>query len=162
MNDPSPVTTHWRITVDDLTGPEITALLTRHRAEMAGNSPACSMHALDLTALRDPAVTVWGAWSGTRLAGCGALRTLDPAHGEIKSMRTADGFTGRGVGAAVLAHLIAQARRRGYRRLSLETGASAFFAPARRLYRRHGFTECGPFAEYVLDPHSRFFTLMLT
>ncbi|MGW4631182.1 GNAT family N-acetyltransferase [Nocardia sp. NPDC004415] len=159
MSDPA--TTHWRITIDDLTGPEITDLLTRHRAQMADNSPACSMHALDLTGLRDPAVTVWSAWSGTSLVGCGALRELAAAHGEIKSMRTAAGHTGRGVGAAILAHLVATARQRGYRRVSLETGSSAFFAPARRLYRRHGFAECGPFAEYVLDPNSRFFTLEL-
>ncbi|WP_278264003.1 GNAT family N-acetyltransferase [Nocardia sp. AG03] len=159
MSDPA--TTPWLITTDDLTGPEITELLTRHRAQMADNSPACSMHALDLTALRDPAVTVWSVWSGTSLAGCGALRELDPAHGEIKSMRTADGYTGRGVGAAVLDHLVATARQRGYGRLSLETGSSEFYAPARRLYLRHGFRECGPFGDYAPDPFSRFFTLDL-
>ncbi|WP_336081718.1 GNAT family N-acetyltransferase [Nocardia sp. SSK8] len=158
---PGPATAPWRIIADDLTGPAITALLTRHRAQLADNSPACGMHALDLSALRDPTVTVWSAWSGTDLVGCGALREIDPAHGEIKSMRTADGYTGRGVGAAVLAHLVGTARQRGYRRLSLETGSGEFFAPARRLYRRHGFTECGPFAEYLPDPFSRFYTLEL-
>ncbi|MGW5451101.1 GNAT family N-acetyltransferase [Nocardia sp. NPDC003979] len=149
------------LAVDDLTGEQITALLTEHHTEMAGNSPACSMHALDLTGLRDPAVTVWSAWSGPVLVGCGALKELDPEHGEIKSMRTAAGFTGRGVAAAVLAQLIAEAERRGYRRLSLETGTSEFFAPARRLYLRHGFVECEPFADYTLDPYSQFFTLEL-
>jgi len=150
-----------RVTVDDLSGAPIRDLLTGHHTEMAANSPADSMHALDLAALRDPAVTVWSAWVGDELAGCGALKELDPGHGEIKSMRTADGFTGRGVAAGVLAGIVAEARRRGYARLSLETGSHEFFAPARRLYLRHGFTECGPFADYVLDPHSQFFTLAL-
>ncbi|MFC4126727.1 GNAT family N-acetyltransferase [Nocardia rhizosphaerae] len=150
-----------RVVVDDLDGAAIRALLTGHHSEMAANSPACSMHALDLTALRDPAVTVWSAWAGAELAGCGALKQLDPRHGEVKSMRTADGFTGRGIAAAVLDAIVTEARTRGYLRLSLETGSDDFFAPARRLYLRHGFTECGPFAGYVLDPYSQFFTLAL-
>lgn len=150
-----------RVMVDDLSGTPIRDLLTGHHTEMAANSPADSMHALDLAALRDRAVTVWSAWAGDELAGCGALKELDARHGEIKSMRTADGFTGRGVAASVLAAIVAQARQRGYTRLSLETGSNEFFAPARRLYLRHGFTECAPFAEYVLDPHSQFFTLAL-
>ncbi|WP_280299977.1 GNAT family N-acetyltransferase [Nocardia neocaledoniensis] len=147
-----------RVTVDDLAGAAIRDLLAGHHTEMAANSPACSMHALDLTALRDPAITVWSAWLGDDLAGCGALKELDAGHGEVKSMRTAEGFTGRGVAATVLAAIVAEARARGYTRLSLETGAEDFFAPARRLYLRHGFVECGPFADYVLDPYSRFFT----
>ncbi|MET9213933.1 MULTISPECIES: GNAT family N-acetyltransferase [unclassified Nocardia] len=150
-----------RVTVDDLSDAPIRDLLTGHHTEMAANSPADSMHALDLAALRDPAVTVWSAWAGAELAGCGALKELDAGHGEIKSMRTADGFTGRGVAARVLADIVAAARRRGYTRLSLETGSNAYFAPARRLYLRHGFTECAPFADYVLDPHSQYFTLAL-
>ncbi|MDO3649046.1 GNAT family N-acetyltransferase [Nocardia mangyaensis] len=150
-----------RIDVDDLTGARIIALLTQHHADMAATSPAESMHALDLTALRDPAVTVWSAWLGADLAGCAALKELDTRHAEIKSMRTADGFTGRGVAAALLGHLVTAARDRGYRRLSLETGAEDYFAPARRLYLRHGFTECPPFGAYVPDPLSQFFTLAL-
>ncbi|TCJ89548.1 GNAT family N-acetyltransferase [Nocardia alba] len=150
-----------RVVADDLSGAAIAALLAAHHAEMADTSPAESMHALDLTALRDPAVTVWSAWTGDDLLGCGALKELDAEHAEIKSMRTADGHTGRGVAAAVLAHLVAVGRERGYRRLSLETGAEDFFAPARRLYLRHGFTECGPFGDYSADPLSRFFTLRL-
>ncbi|MFD3745099.1 GNAT family N-acetyltransferase [Nocardia sp. NPDC058633] len=150
-----------RVVADDLSGAEVRALLAAHHAEMADTSPAESMHALDLTALRDPAVTVWSAWSGDDLVGCAALKELDAGHAEIKSMRTAEGHTGRGVAAAVLAHLVAVARARGYRRLSLETGAEDYFAPARRLYLRYGFTECAPFATYTPDPLSRFFTLAL-
>ncbi|MFD4428544.1 GNAT family N-acetyltransferase [Nocardia sp. NPDC058497] len=163
MSDAQSVTSTQavRVTVDDLTGAPIRDLLTGHHTEMAANSPACSMHALDLTALRDPAVTVWSAWAGDELAGCGALKELDQRHGEIKSMRTADGFTGRGVAATVLVHIVDEARRRGYTRLSLETGSQEYFAPARRLYLRHGFTECEPFAGYVLDPYSQFFTRTL-
>lgn len=159
----NPITPVGRLTVvaDDLSGAQVLALLAAHHAEMADTSPAESMHALDLTALRDPAVTVWSAWSGDDLAGCGALKELDHEHAEIKSMRTADGHTGRGVAAAVLAHLGAVAHERRYRRLSLETGAEDYFAPARRLYLRHGFTECGPFGGYSPDPLSRFFTLRL-
>ncbi len=156
---PAATVNQLRVVVDDLTGTEIQALLAAHHAEMADTTPACSMHALDLTALRDPAVTVWSAWSGDDLVGCGALKELDAEHAEIKSMRTAEGHTGRGVAAAVLAHLVAAARERGYRRLSLETGAEDFFAPARRLYLRHGFTACGPFGTYTEDPLSRYFTL---
>ncbi|MFD3507082.1 GNAT family N-acetyltransferase [Nocardia sp. NPDC058666] len=150
-----------RVTPDDLSGPQIRALLAAHHAEMSAASPAESMHALDLTALRDPAITVWSAWSGDDLVGCGAMKELDPEHAEIKSMRTAADHTGRGVAATVLTHLVAVARERGYRRLSLETGTEDLFAPARRLYLRHGFTECGPFGSYRLDPLSQFFTLDL-
>ncbi|MFI5498836.1 GNAT family N-acetyltransferase [Nocardia asteroides] len=163
MPDPAPLAPApaLRVVVDDLSGSAIRDLLTGHHREMAANSPACSMHALDLDALRAPAVTVWSAWAGTELAGCGALTELDADHGEIKSMRTAQGHTGRGVAAAVLAGIVDEARRRGYARLSLETGSAAYFAPAHRLYLRHGFVECEPFAGYVPDPHSRFFTRVL-
>ncbi|MFD3460640.1 GNAT family N-acetyltransferase [Nocardia fluminea] len=160
-DNPTAAVDQLRVVTDDLAGAEIRALLAAHHAEMADTTPACSMHALDLTALRDPAVTVWSAWSGDDLVGCGALKELDREHAEIKSMRTADGHTGRGVAAAVLDHLVAAARERGYRRLSLETGAEDFFAPARRLYLRHGFTECCPFGSYDADPLSRYFTLAL-
>ncbi|MEV6276118.1 GNAT family N-acetyltransferase [Nocardia sp. NPDC051832] len=149
------------ITVDDLAGPEIAALLTQHLADMYANSPEDSVHALDLDKLRKPEITFWAARDGDALVGCTALKELDPTHGEIKSMRTADGHTGRGIAAALLAHLIAEARARGYTRLSLETGTADFFAPAVRLYQRHGFDFCGPFADYTADPHSYFMTLEL-
>ncbi|WP_410869674.1 GNAT family N-acetyltransferase [Nocardia sp. A7] len=158
-DNPTAAVDQLRVVADDLAGAQIRALLAAHHAEMADTTPACSMHALDLDALRDPAVTVWSVWSGDDLVGCGALKELDAEHAEIKSMRTAGGHTGRGVAATLLTHLVAVARERGYRRLSLETGAEDFFAPARRLYLRHGFTACEPFGTYSPDPLSRFFTL---
>ena len=150
-----------RIVVDDLAGPEVAALLGEHLAEMRAVSPPESTHALDLDGLRRPEVTFWTVWDGADLLGCGALLELDPAHGEIKSMRTASAHHGRGVGAALVVHVVAEARRRGYRRLSLETGASAHFAPARRLYARHGFVPCPPFGDYPDDPHSAHMELVL-
>jgi putative acetyltransferase len=147
---------------DDLTGIEIMGLLAQHLTQMGEQSPAESVHALDVAALRGPDVTFWSAWSGDHLAGCAALKRLDAGHAEIKSMRTADDFRGRGVGAVVLAHLLDTANERGYARISLETGSNEPFAPARRLYARHGFVECAPFADYVLDPWSVFMTLELS
>lgn len=147
---------------DDLTGPAVVALLEQHLAEMGSQSPACSVHALDVAALRGDDVTFWSAWSGDELAGCAALKRLDATHVEIKSMRTADAFRRQGVGPVVLQHLLREARARGYARMSLETGSNPPFAAARRLYARHGFVECAPFADYVLDPWSTFMTLELT
>jgi len=150
-----------RIIEDDLTGAEITALLERHFASMFDHSPPESCHVLPVDGLRAPGITLWSIWDGSAIAGCGALKAIDDAHGEIKSMRTADAFLGRGVGAAMLAHIVAEAKARGYRRLSLETGTPAVFRPARRLYARHGFVECAPFGDYVVDPWSVFMTLEL-
>ncbi|MGV9719498.1 GNAT family N-acetyltransferase [Nocardia beijingensis] len=150
-----------RIVVDDLTGPEIAALLTEHLAEMAAHSPAQSMHALDLATLRRPGITFWTAWEGAGLAGCAALKRLDEDHAEIKSMRTAATHQRRGVASTLLRHVLAEATERGYRRLSLETGAGDFFRPARRLYAAHGFVRCAPFGDYRHDPHSVFLTRAL-
>ncbi|MFJ4649910.1 GNAT family N-acetyltransferase [Nocardia sp. NPDC088792] len=150
-----------RIVLDDLTGADVIALLETHLAEMYDNSPEESVHALDLDRLRKPEITFWSVWDGDELAGCGALKELDPQHGEIKSMRTAAARQGRGVAALLLAHIIETARARGYERLHLETGAQEFFLPAVRLYERHGFTHCGPFADYTADPNSVFMTLPL-
>ncbi|WP_157110566.1 GNAT family N-acetyltransferase [Nocardia anaemiae] len=161
LPNPTAPATALRIVVDDLSGPEVAALLTQHLAEMFDNSPEDSVHALDLDALRRPNVTFWSAWEDDELAGCGALKQLDPSHGEIKSMRTASDRTGRGIASALLKHLISEARARDYQRLSLETGASEYFAPAQRLYARHGFEICAPFADYVEDPHSVFMTRTL-
>jgi putative acetyltransferase len=150
-----------RIEIDDLSGTDVAELLAEHLADMHATSPACSVHALDLDALRAPSVTVWTARDGDVLLGCGALKELDRRHGELKSMRTAAAARGRGVGGAVLRHLLDVARERGYARVSLETGAQPFFAPAHRLYARHGFVACEPFGDYVLDPSSVFMTLEL-
>jgi putative acetyltransferase len=146
------------ITLDDLSGPEVAALLAEHLDEMRAVSPPESKHALDLDALRGPDITFWTVWDDSNhdgvLLGFGALRELDPAHGEIKSMRTASAYQGLGVGGALVRHVVAEARRRGYRRLSLETGSAEHFAPARRLYARHGFVPCAPFGDYREDRHS--------
>jgi len=146
------------IRVDDLRGPEIAQLLREHLRDLARHSPAESMHALDLAALRKPGITFWCAWQGAELMGCGALKRLDASHGEIKSMRTAAPHLRKGVAAAILGRILEEAGRRGYRRLSLETGAGAAFAPAQALYARFGFQPCGPFADYVPDPYSVFMT----
>jgi putative acetyltransferase len=143
---------------DDLTRPEVHRLLADHLADMHATSPAESVHALDLTGLRRPDVTMWTLWDDGALLGCAALRELSPDAGEIKSMRTVAEARGRGLGRLLLEHVIAEAQGRGYRRLSLETGAEDFFAPARRLYARHRFTECPPFGDYTLDPHSVYMT----
>ncbi len=148
--------------VDDLTGPDIAAFLAEHIADMRSVSPPESKHALDLDGLRQPEITFWSAWHDGKLVGCCALKQLEPRHGEVKSMRVARERRGRGLGSALVAHVIAEARSRRYARLSLETGAMPFFEPARRLYRRHGFQDCGPFGAYKLDPNSVFMTLTLT
>ncbi|HLH56263.1 MAG TPA: GNAT family N-acetyltransferase [Verrucomicrobiae bacterium] len=146
------------IRVDDLKGPEIAALLTEHLQCMARISPPESRHALNLEQLRRPEITFWTVWDGPHLAGCGALKQIDPAHGEVKSMRTAATYLRKGVASLLLNHIMSEARRRGYRRLSLETGSMSYFQPAHRLYLKAGFKECEPFTGYKLDPNSRFFT----
>ena len=142
--------------------PEVSELLREHLRSLAQHSPPESMHALDLESLRQPAITFWSVWDGGALMGCGALKELDSGHGEIKSMRTAAKYLRRGVALRLLQHILDEAQRRAYRRLSLETGSMAAFAPARRLYAACGFTECAPFADYVPDPHSVFMTKQLT
>ena len=141
---------------DNLTRPEVHQLLQQHLQSMALHSPPESIHALDIDALRQPGITFWMAWEGTALLGCGALKELDAQHAEIKSMRTASAHLRKGAANALLAHIIDEAKRRGYQRLSLETGSAAAFEPAHRLYAASGFTECGPFAGYTADPYSIF------
>ncbi len=146
--------TNYAICEDDLAGPEIRALLTFHLSEMHRHSPEESVHAMPIARLRGPDVTFWSLWDDGALAGCGALKQLDAGHGELKSMRTDPAFLRRGVGEAILLHLIAEGQRRGYARLSLETGRPAPFAAAQALYRKHGFEECPPFADYREDAFS--------
>ena len=141
--------------------PEVAALLREHLLDMHRHTPPESIHALDLDALRAPGISFWCMWAGDDLMGCGALKELDPGHGEIKSMRTARDFMRQGVARRMLGHILAEARRRGYRRLSLETGSMAAFAPAQRLYAESGFRRCGPFADYIDDPNSVYMTLEL-
>ncbi|MFC5065624.1 GNAT family N-acetyltransferase [Actinomycetospora atypica] len=150
-----------RIVVDDLSGPEIARFLTEHLAHMREVSPPGSVHALDLDALRRPDVTFWSVYDADELVGCAALKRHDATHGEIKSMRTHPGRRRSGVGALLLEHVLAAAKAMNLTRLSLETGATDHFAPARALYARYGFEPCGPFADYTDDPHSVYLTRTL-
>ena len=150
-----------QIKLDDLTGPEIRALLEEHLRSMYELSPPESVHALDLDGLRRPDVTFWTVWAGGELLGCGALRELTARHGEIKSMRTALAHRRKGAAKAVLRHIIDEAGRRNYERLSLETGAMKAFEPAQKLYASFGFAFCPPFGDYVQDPNSVFMTMRL-
>lgn len=146
------------IKIDDLSGPEVAELVMEHLQSMALQSPPESMHALGLESLRKPEITFWSAWEGDELVGCGALKELDGQHGEIKSMRTSSSYRRKGIAKRVLQHIIEEARRRGYQRLSLETGSMDAFEPARRLYASFGFQYCEPFSDYLEDPNSVFMT----
>ena len=149
------------IELDDLSRPEIAELLKEHMAHMFLVTPRESVHALPIEGLRSPDITFWSVWENGELLGCGALKELDPQHGEIKSMRTASAHLRKGVARAVVRHIIAEAKRRGYGRLSLETGSMAAFEPARQLYATFGFIYCEPFGDYVNDPNSVFMTMEL-
>lgn len=144
----------YRIIEDDLTGPAIAALLQLHLDEMHQWSPPESVHAMPIERLRQPDVTFFSAWDGERLAACGAIKHLAGDHGELKSMRADPDYRGKGAGKAILRQLLDEAAKRGYCRVSLETGRPDPFLPARRLYESHGFTECPPFADYSEDPFS--------
>ena len=150
-----------KIVVDDLTGQEIADFLDRHIQDMKSVSPPESKHALDIEGLRSQDITFWTVYENHLLAGCGALKELDATHGEIKSMRTAPDFRGRGIATGLLRHIVTVSRDRGYHRLSLETGSMAYFKPARQLYLKHGFELCRPFAGYREDPNSVFMSLSL-
>ena len=146
---------------DDLSGDQTRALLALHLAGMRGYTPACHVHALDLSGLRSPDVTVWTAWQGSSIAGIAALKRLDDQAGEIKSMRTHPDHLRKGVAAALLDHIIGQARLRGYRRLSLETGSGPAFEPALSLYRRRGFVDGAAFGDYERSTFNQFLHLDL-
>jgi len=144
--------------LDDLSGQPTRALIARHLQGMRASSPPESVHALEVDALREPGVSFWSVWLEDEIAGCGALKQLDAHRGELKSMRVADAFLGRGVGKALLQHLIREAQALGLSSLWLETGSSPPFIPALRLYERAGFVRCGPFEGYTDDPFSVFMT----
>jgi len=146
---------------DDLTSPEMADLITVHAAAMLAASPPESCHFLPIDGLRQPSVSVWSLWEDDALLGCGALKELGDGTGEIKSMHTREVIRGRGLGRRMLEHILAEARRRGYTALYLETGSMDAFLPARRLYEAYGFSYCGPFGNYTDDPHSTFMTLRL-
>jgi putative acetyltransferase len=140
---------------DPLVG-DVRELLEEHLRDMFATSPPESVHALDPVALTDPAISFFAARENGVLLGVGALR-VGPDEGELKSMRTTAVARGRGVATAMLEHLVDLAQQRGLPVVRLETGVEDYFAPARRLYERHGFTPCAPFADYVLDPNSVFY-----
>ncbi|WP_423603892.1 GNAT family N-acetyltransferase [Sphingomonas sp. MS122] len=144
-----------------LDDPQVIGLLDLHAGGMLANSPPGTCHFLDLSGLRTPDITFLSAWEGEMLLGIGAIKQLDDATGEIKSMRTAEAALGRGVGTAVLRHIIELARERGYTALKLETGTGPAFDAAHTLYARHGFVPCPPFADYQATDFNRFFVLAL-
>jgi putative acetyltransferase len=145
----------------DLDDPRVRALLEQHVTSARAATAPGSAHALDLEGLKAPEIRFWAAWDEDTLLGVGALKRLSNDHGEIKSMHTVPAYRRRGVGSAIILHIIDVARAMGMSRLSLETGFWKFFAPARELYKRHGFVECAPFGEYVSDPNSVFMCLDL-
>jgi putative acetyltransferase len=149
------------ISVDDLTGPEIAAFLAEHIEDMRSVSPPESKHALDLDALRVPDITFWSVTDAGLIVGCGALKRLDAAHAELKSMRTASAVKRRGIASLLLGHIITEAAAMGFTRLSLETGSAPFFEPARRLYGKFSFLFCEPFSDYIPDPNSVFMEKIL-
>jgi len=151
----------YRIREDDLAGHEVAELLKLHLAWAHTYSPACKVHALPIEKLREPGVTFFAAWDGEHLAAVGALKRIDDRRAEIKSMRAAPAYRGKGAGDAILRHLIAEARARGYAWLGLETGRPAAFQPARSLYRKLGFSECPAFGDYQDDGFSLCMGLLL-
>lgn len=150
-----------RIVSGGLSDPRVLDLLRTHLITARAATAPGSAHALDLTGLQSPDITFWTVWEDSTLLGCGALKRLSADHGEVKSMHTAQAMRNRGVGSAMLRHIIAEARAGGMLRLSLETGSWEYFQPARALYKRHGFLECAPFGDYAPDPNSVFMSLDL-
>lgn len=144
------------IKIDDLTGTAVEKLLMDHLQSMALHSPPESRHALDLDRLRKEDITFWSAWEGNDLVGCCALKELNSQHGEIKSMKTSSLHLRKGIAKQLLQHIIEEAKRRGYQRLSLETGSMDVFKPARSLYTSMGFQYSKPFSKYIADPNSVF------
>lgn len=149
------------IRLDDLSDSRIVKFLEEHLQDMRSVSPPESKHALDLHGLKDSAVTFWSMWDGPDLLACGALKHLDDAHAELKSMRVTSARRGQGVASILLTHMLEAAARGDYHRVSLETGSMSFFEPARALYRSFGFKDCAPFADYGEDPNSVFMSLEL-
>ncbi|MCP3924715.1 MAG: GNAT family N-acetyltransferase [Desulfobacterales bacterium] len=150
-----------KIIIDDLKKIKVFRLLEEHLHGMAENSPAESMHALDVKSLRKPEITFWTGWENDELLGCCALKEIDPVHAEIKSMRTSSKHLRKGVAKKLLKHILLEAESRGYKRLSLETGSTETFEAARILYTDFGFSNCKPFADYNIDNHSVFMTKIL-
>lgn len=147
-----------RIQPGGLDDPRVVELLRHHVVTARAEAPPCSAHALDVGGLKAPEISFWSIWRGETLVGVGAWKRISPDHGEVKSMHVVQAGRGGGVGATILRHIMADAKAKGVARLSLETGVSDYFKPAVALYRRHGFVECPPFADYAPDPNSIFMT----
>jgi putative acetyltransferase len=150
-----------QIEIDDVSRPEVLALLEEHLRNMHELTPPEYVFAFDASKLRAPGVTLWTAWEDGALLGCAALKELSPTQGEVKSMRTPANRRRSGAGRALLNHILQVARERGYRELFLETGCQPAFIPAQTLYRTVGFRECGPFGDYAENGNSVFMTLPL-
>lgn len=146
------------IVADDLSSPQIAEFLREHVRQMRSSGPLDSDHSIDIDRMREPGITLWSVWDGETVVGCGAIKHLDPCHAELKSMRTAPARKRTGIASRLLEHILTEAKRMGYTRLSLETGAAEFFSPARKLYEKYGFEYCEPFAAYKPDPNSVFMT----
>ena len=140
---------------------EVNNLLKKHFIELRSVSPAGSTHVLDIDGLKDPSIKFWSLWENNKLIGCGALKFLEKGHGEFKSIRVADEFRKKGIGERIINHLIEEAKKLEISKLSIETGAGEFFAPARKLFNKFGFKKSEPFAHYKVDPNSCYFTLDL-
>ncbi len=140
---------------------EVNDLLKKHFIELRSVSPAGSTHVLDIDGLKDPTIKFWSLWENNKLIGCGALKFLEKDHGEFKSIRVADEFRKKGIGERIINHLIEEAKKLEISKLSIETGAGEFFAPARKLFNKFGFKKSEPFAHYKVDPNSCYFTLDL-
>ena len=141
--------------------PEVNLLLKKHFVELRAASPEGSTHVLDIPGLQVPSIKFWSLWEDDQLMGCGALKFLDKEHGEFKSIRIKDGFRGKGNGIKVINHLIDEAKKLNIKKLSIETGAGKFFAPARKLFDNCGFRPCKPFAHYKDDVNSLYLTKLL-
>ena len=140
---------------------EVNELLKKHFIELRAASPEGSAHVLDIPGLKDPTIRFWSLWDGDNLVGCGALKLLESKHGEFKSIRVANKFRKSGMGEKIISHLIDQAKQIGIKKLSTETGAGEFFAPARKLFKKFGFQKCAPFAQYKEDPNSCYYNLKI-
>jgi putative acetyltransferase len=150
-----------RIIQGDLGDPRVADLVQFHMSTARAQTAPGSAHALDLAGFVSPDISLWTVWEGNMLLGIGALKQLSADLGEVKSMHTVQSMRGKGVGSAMLGHIIAAARARGMSRLSLETGSWNYFRPAHAFYRRHGFVECPPFGDYAPDPNSVFMSRTL-
>jgi len=141
--------------------PEVNLLLKKHFVELRAASPEGSAHVLDIPGLQVPSIKFWSLWEDDQLMGCGALKFLDKEHGEFKSIRIKDSFRGKGNGIKVINHLIDEAKKLKIKKLSIETGAGKFFAPARKLFDNCGFKPCKPFAHYKEDVNSLYLSKLL-